>query len=98
MDINYIITENNLHIVDSYKVSKREMRIKLGVIFLDSRSAKSNIWQRSPFGLYMEWVCHNFLYSIGYKRERTKDVDLNTDCKIEWLYKILGILVWIFVK
>lgn len=98
--INYTITENNLHIIDSYKISKKEMEDFLCQIQKDSANLYifSKIWSRPFFSLRMEWVCHNFLYSIGYKREQTKDVDLNLPCKIEWLYKVLGCLVWVFVK
>lgn len=103
MDIYYTLTPNNLHIEDSYKVSKRDFIWALSAIKYAKKDGLypnmySNVWKRTAFSLEAEWVCHNFLYSIGYKREQTKDVDLNYPCKIEWLYKVLGCLVWVFVK
>ena len=54
---------------------------------------------RSRFSLKMEWAVHNFLYKIHYKREQTKDVDLDDPCDHpEWIYEILGCLVWIFIR
>lgn len=94
--MNYTITENNLHIEDSYKVRKKEMYVALTAIYLENPN--SNVWRRTDSSLRLEWICHNFLYSLGLWRSHTKDVDLNADCKIEWLYKVCGCLVWIFVK
>lgn len=98
----YTITENNLHIEDSYKVRKKEIRSKLIEILVeDIRNHDpdcSNVWNRSDFSLQMEWAVHNALYALGLWRSHTKDVDLNADCKIEWLYKIVGCLVWVFIK
>lgn len=95
--MNYTITKDNLHIEDSWKVSKREMGVILAHIRL-SDPTPTKVWNRSDFSLRMEWCVHNFLYSLGLWRSHTKDVDLNADCKIEWLYKIVGCLVWVFIK
>ena len=58
----------------------------------------SEVWERTLFSLKMEWICHNFLYLVGYERERTKDVDLDNPCdQPEIIYIICGILVWLFV-
>lgn len=54
---------------------------------------------RSNCSLKYEWITHNFLYKIGYKRERTKDCDLDFPCdKCEWIYIAIGFLVQMFVK
>ena len=100
--IKYTITpENvipaNLHLVDSYQVSKHKFQSTLNSIH--ALHPKSEVWERSMFSLRMEWGFHNFLYMIGYKRERTKDADLDYPCdKPEWIYELLGMLVWIFIK
>lgn len=95
--MKYTITADNLHIVDSWKVSKKDMDSVLSKIW--NKHPNSRVWKRTPFSLRMEWVCHNFLFSIGYKRARTTDVDLDYPAdRPEWLYNACGILCWIFVK
>lgn len=48
----------------------------------------------------LEWATHNFCYKINFERNRTKDVDLNypQEKKVNILYNIVGVLVWLFVK
>lgn len=93
--MNYKITENNLHIVDSHTISK----FKFCGILKDIRkeNPESNVWKRSICSLSLEWTCHNFLYMVGYQRERTKDCDLDYPCDHpEWMYIVGGIIVWLF--
>ena len=86
----------NIHIEDSYKVSKNSFNTILATfVDSDSLSVKAH---RSPFSLRSEWAVHNFLYSLGLWRGKTKDVDLNYPNKWEWLYCIIGALVWLFIK
>lgn len=95
--MNYTLTENNLHIEDSYRVRKKSMDAAFCHIKNDCETP-SNVWKRSMFSLKCEWIVHNFLYSLGLWQSHTKDVDLNYPNKWEWLYKIIGVLVWLFVK
>lgn len=93
----YTVGPANINIVDSYKVRKWHMRSVLKNIKRD-HGDETNVFERSMFSLKMEWICHNFLYNIGYQRERTKDVDLdNPSDHPEWMYIVCGILVWILV-
>lgn len=95
--MKYTITDTNLHIEDSYTVSKRMMDLHLDVI--RQWHPDSNVWKRSMFSLQMEWCVHNALYGLGLWRSHTKDVDLDYPCnKPEWVYEVLGCLVWLFVK
>lgn len=95
--ITYTISYNNLHIVDSYKTHKCQMRKELQAI-KDKDIVDTIVFERSLFSMKMEWICHNFLYMVGYERERTKDVDLDNPCdRPEWQYIVCGLLVWIFV-
>lgn len=91
--MNYTITDTNLHIEDSHTISKfRFCKVLKGI---RSDNPQSHIWDRTLFSLYMEWTCHNFLYMIGYERERTGSVDLDNPCDHpEWMYIIGGIIVW----
>lgn len=89
---------SNIHIVDSYKVSKHRFESVLAT-YTEEQAVEVKA-HRSLFSLKMEWATHNFLYNLGAKRERTKDVDLNYPQKL-WekvAYPILGIFAWLFVK
>ena len=94
----YMVGLTTVTIFDSYKVRKWNMRPILKKIKQNTMPGETNVFDRSIFSLKMEWICHNFLYNIGYKREQTKDVDLDKPADHpEWLYILCGLLVWIFV-
>ena len=87
----------NIHIADSYKVSKHSFKAVLAT-YTDSEAQDVKA-HRSTYSLLMEWATHNWLYSLGIARERTKDCDLDYPCdKPAILYCIIGTLVWLFIK
>ena len=91
------MTANCLTIYNSWKVHKCQMRPVLEQIKKECTVA-TEVWKRSFFSMKMEWICHNFLYSVGYEKDRTRDVDLDNPCdRPEWQYIICGILFWLFV-
>jgi len=61
--MKYIITKHNLHIEDSYKLKKKEIKSALEEI--KSINSDSLIWKRSMFSLVMETVAHKVLYKLG---------------------------------
>lgn len=86
-----------LTIYDSYSVPKARFQGILNSI--KTLHASKPIFRRSDKSLRREWACHNFLYRIGYKRSRTKDVDLDTPSdKPEWVYNVCGWIVWPIIK
>lgn len=92
MSASWIVTTNNIHINDSYKVhSKKKMQKILNSIKLIYPDC--NTWKRSMFSLKCEWKAHNRLYCFGIERDRTADVDLNYP--LSWrenlIYDIIGI-------
>ena len=93
-----MVTPGRIKLYDSYKVSKRDMLEELTSV--REQTCGSEVWKRSMRSLLAEWTCHNFAYAVGYKRERTKDVDLNYPQK--WYasaaYWLLGAVVWPFIK
>lgn len=96
--VQYTITNTNLHIVDSYKLSKKEFRPTLDGI--ESQKPEYDVWKRSKCGMCLEWAVHNALYGLGIARERTKDCDLDTGQPF-WLraaYAVCGIIVWPFIR
>lgn len=97
--VRYNISKDGrvLTIYESYKTPKKEMYSILDKIRFDE--GMKPIFERSNFSLKCEWIFHNFLYNIGILRDRTKDADLDNPCdRPEWVYKVCGILVWLFVK
>lgn len=100
--MKYQVTQNNIHIEDSAFISKRNFGVALTTIYIESEKEGNHslVWKRSWESLEHEWAVHNFLYMVGYKRERTKDVDLDYPQKW-WMtlaYNILGSLCWIFIR
>lgn len=97
--VNYKFSNGGyvLTIYDSCAVSKRDFQKTLNQI--KATHGDQPIFQRSDKSLKREWATHNFCYSIGYKREQTKDCDFDLPCdKPEWLYGIVGLMVWPFIK
>lgn len=93
----YSVDVKCITIYDSFKVHKWQMRDVLKRIKKE-HSMATNVFQRSIFSLKMEWICHNFLYNVGYQRDRTKDVDLDNPADHpEWLYILCGFFFWLFV-
>lgn len=98
----YTLSLHDLKICESYKVHKGDMKKILKKIRKDNEMAEEPIetivFDRCLTSLKLEWVFHNFLYMVGYERDRTKDCDLDNPCDHpEWMYILLGILVWLFV-
>lgn len=91
------VTENNIHIKDSYAVPKKNFGRILTRIHVLHPDCK--VFERKMICLEHEWATHNFCYMCGLWRDRTKDVDLNVPMPWykEWAYFIVGALVWIFV-
>ena len=87
----------NLHLIDSYKESKR--LFKSDLLAIKASNQDSEVWMREICGMKLEWACHNALYHLHIARERTKDCDLNAPQSFleKAAYSVLGILVWPFI-
>ena len=94
--MTYIISDNCLHISDSYLYSKDDMIPSLNLI--KSRYPHSDIWQRSMRSLRAEWIVHNACYRLHILRSHTADVDLNYPNRVEWLYRLLAPLASLIIK
>ena len=88
----------NLHIFDSYKVSKKCFHSTLKQI--RCLHPKSEIWNRKEWLMQLEWATHNFLYNLHILRSHTADVDLNyPQCFLAKIgYTIFGAIAWLFIK
>lgn len=86
------VTENNIHIKDSYKVTNTS-EMKEILYAIQHNNPECKVFKRSYNSMVSEWKAHNRLYKLGYKKHRTADVDINYPLKwyVELIYKILGI-------
>lgn len=75
-------SDNNIHIVDSYKVKK----IDEFLAKLNEKLADNFHYTRTLAAWSDEWYAHNLVYKFGLFRSHTKDVDLNED---EYKFAIL---------
>lgn len=89
------LSEDNTHIEDSFKVTKRS---DMEGIIIKIRELESNsklaINTRSLKGMIREWRAHNLLHTLGIYKDRTKSVDLeiNQKCYLKIGYYILSLL------
>lgn len=95
--MKYTITQSNLHLVDSYKVSKRYFDRELARI--KGLHPNSDVWLRSFCSMRKELATHNALYDLGLFRSRTKDCDINYPLKwyMEVAYAVVGTIVYPFI-
>ena len=95
--MKYEITTNNLHIEDSYQVSKKDMLSTL--TYIKAFHPDSRVWERTMRSLRAEWIVHNALYRLHLYRTRTKDVDLDQPCdRPEWVYILLSVLLGLIIR
>ena len=94
--MKYIVTLNNIRVEDGWEMPCRGMRSALEAI---KENQPNNVTDnRSIYSLCCEWTVHNVLYRLGLFVERTKDVDMEYPCKLEWAYLILGSLIYPFAR
>lgn len=96
--MDYTITPNNIHLIESYKVSKKDFQKELNQIHILHPDCE--VWNRSNCSLKLEWACHNFLYALHYKRAQTGDADLDYPQTLWTRIKnsVVGVIGWIFIK
>ena len=97
--IDYYITIDNIHIVDSASYSKE--KISNTINFLHQLYPTHQVFiERSEASLKYEWYTHNLLYRLGTARERTKDVDLNAGQPwyVRIAYGILGRIAGLIIS
>lgn len=91
------VSKNNINIKDSYKINNRLlMRMILDVLKdeISEEHLESPFDKRNIDGMVREWVAHNNLYKLGYKKDRMCNVDLNYPQKwyVPIIYWILSLI------
>lgn len=99
LPVKYSLSSNCLRIMNSYAVPKILFREALEDI--EAATKEDFFWvDRSMSSLRREWATHNLAYALGIKRERAKDVDLDTNQKwyTRLMYAIIGTLAIVVIK
>ena len=98
-DTRITISDTCIHIVDSYKLSKKDIKVIVDALIQDYQD-NNVIKNRSRYSILSEIYVHNFCYNLNIYRERTGSVDINYPINkfAETIYKIIGPLCWIFIK
>lgn len=96
---NIKISDTCIHIVDSYKLSKKDIKLIVDALIRDYQD-NNVIKHRSRYSILSEIYVHNFCYNLNIYRERTGSVDINYPINKfgEQIYKIIGPLCWIFIR
>ena len=91
-----VVSDNNIRIENGYFVKGRAFGFVLNRIRTDEPNEVTS--NRSNYSLSCEWAVHNALYKLGLFRSRTKYVDMEYPCRLEWLYIVLGSIIYPFVR
>ena len=96
---NIKISDSDIQIVDSYKLSKKDIKILIDSLIRDYPE-NNVIKHRTRYSILSEIYVHNFCYKLNIQRERTGSVDINYPInKVgEQIYKIIGPICSIFIK
>lgn len=90
--IYYIVTLDNIHLRDSYRVRNTE-RMKTLLNFIKLRYYSDQyFFHHLPLDVLIdEWKAHSLLYDLHLFRSHTKDADLNKNNKlIQFGYYVLA--------
>ena len=94
--MKYRIFADRIKLIGSCDISKKKFARELTGI--RNLHPDCPIWQRSERSLRLEWASHNLAYSLGIRREKTKDCDLNfiLPWYMKLVYSIVGtIALWL---
>lgn len=82
--MKYRIYADRLKLIRSCDIPKAKFARELDAI--RSLHPACPVWSRSERSLRLEWAAHNLAYSLGIRRDKTKDADLNYEQK--WYVKL----------
>ena len=85
---------NSIHIQDSYKIVRPSEIYSISKRIVEETDVMS-IKRRGAASVSIEWMAHNALYYIGYKREQTASVDIDDEpLWRRFLYTLISIPYW----
>ena len=96
-EIEYSVTKDNIHIKDSYKITKEDDMVRVLTKIKITYYSSAYFFYMMPYRtLIDEWKAHNLLYDFHLFRSHTKDADLN---KNPWYIKVVySILSRLYIK
>jgi hypothetical protein len=93
-EISFSATKNNIHIVNSYKITKKADMNAI-VKLIRAEALKNGLkYKRTNSSWVTEWRAHNYMYDKGMERARTASVDLDEKASRVVLasYKVMAAL------
>jgi hypothetical protein len=96
--MRYKIYADRIKLLDSSFVRKSMFRTEIERI--RSLHPTCRLWIRSDNSIRREWAAHNWAYSLGIKRDKTADVDLDFEQKwyVKLGYFIMGSIALLIIK
>lgn len=96
--MKYKIFGDRIKLFDSCFIPKDRFRFEIDKI--RNLHPTCHLWVRSDASIRREWAVHNLAYSLGIKRDKTADVDLNYEQKwyTKLFYFIFGSIAMLFIK
>lgn len=76
-EITFTATNKNVHIVDSYKITKKADMNAIAKLIRAEAKKLGYTYKRSNSSWVTEWRAHNYMYDKGMARSRTASVDLD---------------------
>lgn len=96
--MKYKILGNRVKLFNSCDVPKANFSRELDKI--RNLHPTCRLWKRSDRNIIREWAAHNLAYSLGIRREKTTDCDLNYEPK--WYenlaYWVVGNIALLVIK
>ena len=92
--IEYTLSKNNVHIVNSYKIKKKAEMNDIVKLIRAEATKKGFKYKRTDSSWVTEWRAHNYMYDKKIDRSRTGSVDLNeNESKVKLLsYSTMSLL------
>ena len=96
--MKYKIFGNRIKLFDSCFVQKDRFQFEIDKI--RNLHPTCHLWIRSDNSIKREWAAHNWAYSLGIKRDKTADVDLNFEQKwyVKLGYFVVGSIALLVIK
>ena len=96
--MNFKVFPSRIKLYDSAFVHKSDFEREL--MDVREKTPGHPTWERTTKSLCREWAAHNLAYSLGVKRSKTKDVDLEYPQKVlaKIFYAVVGAISMLFIK
>ena len=96
--MDYRIYADRVKIFDAYLIPKDRFETELNVIRYFHPTCR--LWKRSVGSIRREWASHVLAYSLGIRRDKTADLDLDYEPKWyhNFAYWVVGNIALLVIK